>query len=53
VADRKYTNEELVEIGRKVIEARARRAEVNKKRRQIQSQLYKMYTEGKLGNIQL
>lgn len=51
--EKTYTNEELIEIGRKAIEARKRRSEANKDRRKIERALYKQYVEGKLGNVKV
>ena len=53
MTEKKYTQEELLEIGRKVVEARAKQRAAGRERRRVKNALYKMYTEGKLGNIKV
>jgi hypothetical protein len=54
MAERKqYTQEELIEIGQKVIADRQKRQEQAKEVRRIKNSLYKMYKDGKLGDIKV
>jgi len=48
-----YSNEELIKIGRKVIEQRQRMQEKAKEVRRIKNVLYQMYTDGKLGDLKV
>ena len=50
---KQYTDKELADIGRKVIEARARQAIASKARHAVQSKLYNMYKNGELGDIKV
>ena len=53
MAEKKYTQEELIEIGRKVIEVREKQRAAGRERRRVKNALYKAYTEGKLGNLKV
>jgi len=50
---KEYTTEELIAIGQKVIAERQRRQEQAKEARRIKNALFKMYKEGKLGDIKI
>ncbi|MBU2249187.1 MAG: hypothetical protein KKD77_20740, partial [Gammaproteobacteria bacterium] len=50
---KQYTDKELADIGRKVVEARARQAVASKARHTVQSKLYNMYKNGELGDIKV
>lgn len=53
MATQQYTNEELAAIGSKVVRIRERQREASLERRKIKSALYRMYVEGKLGDIKV
>ncbi len=45
---KEYTDKELIEVGRKTIEARWKQAEKDRENRRLMSQLFKAYKEGKI-----
>ncbi len=53
MAEKEYTIEQLAEIGRKIVEARERQRAAARERRRVKNALYKMYIEGKLGNVKV
>lgn len=53
MAEKTYTQDELAKIGQKVVEAHRKQAEKAKEARRIKSALYKLYIDGKLGDIKV
>jgi hypothetical protein len=48
-----YTNAELIEIGRKVVDSRNKQRGAAAERGKVKSALYKAYKEGKLGDFKV
>lgn len=49
----KLTNEQLLEIGRKVVAAREKQRVQGRERRRIKARLYELYKNGELGDIKV